>query len=279
MNRSSEILDYLSKAETSRMVILAPNAPPVGRGMDGVSVAMNVVLDAADIIDTLIALQGKTTKTEPDIYSSNAGTFSFGLRDIGRVRVTYATQRGSKVASVCLVPFLVPDIHQLCDSPDIVKKLSRAVLCENGALVTVSGQNLAASNSLVYGLLREINLNKRWLIYVLERYLTYLMAHGDCIVIQSELGEDIPDIEEGLAGCFNFHPDAIFVGDVRPTDSFPSITHSAASGIVTILSSTSMSGSVMAARALQNNAPGSPLCMHVQVTPLQDGKLKVEECG
>ena len=98
MNRSQDIIAYLKQADTPNTILIAPNAPPVGRRPNEVEVALNMVLDAGDVYDTVKAFMNLGGVPE-EALTKDSQTFSVPMDDVGRFRVSHATQRGSKVAT------------------------------------------------------------------------------------------------------------------------------------------------------------------------------------
>ena len=253
MKRSAEIIAYLSKPDTARSVLLAPNAPPVTRTATGVEVVLNVVLDGGDIYDTLKALHIQAGGRE-DEPLRDSGAFSFAVPAIGRFRVHYATQRGTKVARIAVIPFNIPSLAECCADAADAQRLSTLIRSSRTGIIAVHGPHSAANNTLVYALLRDLNESQRLVIYAVERTLTYLIAHGESIVIQTELGADVASLEQGIVNALVFDPSVLFVGDVRPTDSVPSLTHAVGAGVLTIVSSVSIPGATL----LQQYLPAAP---------------------
>ena len=281
MNRSTNILDALAATEGPNTIMMAPNAPPVTRTGEGVvELAMNIILDATDVMDTLIDLRSRAPKTEVHALSE-CGQFSFGLREVGRIRVNYTTQRGSKVILVSRIPYDIPNCETLCKDGDVIRRLVQTVISRESGILTVSGPSARANSMLVYSLLKEANMSSRRIIFILERSLTYLMAHGDSIIIQSELGGDVSSMDEGLQTAFPFEPDIIYVGDVRPNDDIPSAGHAGGPHVLAVFSSVSMDGSTL----LSKITPQFPdtksvtqefLCGSVTVVPAANNTLRVE---
>lgn len=275
MKRAAEILEYLARPDTPHSVLIAPNAPPVTRTPSGLDVALNLVLDAGDIYDTLRSLLAQAGLREDQIQDS--GTFCFAVPSVGRFRVHYATQRGSKVATISHVPFEIPTLDQLCVDPDQARRLAATMSSGAGGIVAITGPRTFSNNALVYALIREINTTRRLVIYILERALTFLVSHGDSIVIQAELNSDVDTFEHGLSNAFMFDPDLLFIGDVRPTDTIPSLAHATGSGILTIISSVSVPGSVLLRQHTAAVAGGSTpsedlLRLAVRVLPQPNGR-------
>ena len=243
MNRSADILDYLSENKDSEVIIIAPMAPPVDRSPQGLRVALHQILDASDVADTLDALYNRSTGLE-ESQISGSGTFSFGLKDVGRFRVSYTTQRGSKVVSITRVPVAVPDLDDLSSDREEVGQVLDFLTSGVGG-VCVYGPSVAKNSLLVYSLIQQINQSERRIIFCIERVLNCLMQHSNSIIVQSELSVDVPSIEEGIDTGLRFAPDIMYVGDVRTTDELDMVTRSMESGIATIFTSVASSPEVL----------------------------------
>ncbi len=180
MNRTKEIVEYFSQPDSARRIILAPNAPPVTRRHSGVEVAMNLVTDAADISDTLDHLLDAAGLSDRNAKEQPSGSFSFSQKGLGRVRVSYATQRGSQVVSISVIPVEIPAPEAICTTPEGIETLIEALQCNDGCLIAVSGPDIPGSSSIVYTALQKINEHQHHIIYILERSLTYLMPQLHC---------------------------------------------------------------------------------------------------
>ncbi|MDQ7082017.1 MAG: hypothetical protein Q9N34_02775 [Aquificota bacterium] len=106
MNLAPEILNYLGVRKEFTEVILAPKASPVERNDRIINRIMDVILSPEDIRDTLVSLRSHTTTSLGPL--GREGFFSFGLPEVGRIRVSYLTQRGSYVVSIVKVPYEIP---------------------------------------------------------------------------------------------------------------------------------------------------------------------------
>lgn len=282
MDRSAEIMAYMSSPDAVRMMILAPNAPPVGRGSTEISVPIQVVLDAVDVTDTLRGLRGHASGDRyGDFDFDETGTFSFGLPDVGRIRVNYVTQRGSKVISLHKVPFTVPAASELCDDSDALDALRKLVAGDTAGFLTVYGPNAHTNSVFVYSLLQHANTTARKVIYVLERALTFLMRHDNSIVIQTELNSDVHSIEEGVQNAFLFEPDILYIGDVRRTDEIPSVRHAVKGGVFAILASVGADGEMLLEklqplRTSFDDGSQELAVVNVRVLPVAGNKMTVK---
>lgn len=279
MNRAQEILDYLSVEANAATVMLTPGAPPMTRTEEGLSAAMPKAFSAGDIFDTLLALKAMTAKRELD--ATPAGTFSFGLRRLGRIRVSYLTQRGSKALLVERIPFTIPALESLCEDPAVPRRLLEAAREEQGGLMAVTGVEPTANGTLVYSLLDAVNQTARRLIAIVESPLLYLIAHRDSIVVQCEVGTDADSIDDAVTSVLALTPDILYVGGIRSLQQLDALSAAVHHGRLVIVSSTVMDGVVLlkalAERAAHHaggqGAPG--LMISARAASARDNRLTV----
>lgn len=233
MNIAPEVLNYLAKRREFTEIILAPKASPVERRDRIISKIADVILSPEDIKDTLLSLRSHTHTSLGPL--GKEGFFSFGLPEVGRVRVTYLTQRGSYVVSIVKVPYEIPPLGELSVSKEEVQKFLEVVRSTNGILAII-GRSYVITNIFSYSLLREICEKESGLIYILERPITYLMKHSSSIVIQREVGVDVDSFDEGIEEALFFHPEVIYISDVTMKDAFRSVRKLFDIPILTVLS-------------------------------------------
>ncbi len=235
MNIAPEILNYLAEKREFTEVILAPKASPVERRDRIVKKILDVILSPEDIRDTLVFLRSHTPVSLGPL--GREGFFSFGLPEVGRVRVSYITQRGSYVVNIVKVPYSIPLLESLVPSKDDIERLMSLIRDMNGILAVI-GKSFVIHNLFSYSLLREICERESGLIYVLERPITYLIKHSNSIVIQREVGVDVDSFEEGIEEALFFRPDIIYISDIIIKDAFRSVRKLFDVPVLTILSVT-----------------------------------------
>jgi twitching motility protein PilT len=278
MNRSAEIVDCLTKRQGLETILMVPGAPPISKTTDGISVALNVVLTAEDIADTFMALKAQAPRTEGDT-AVNAGTFSFGIRKVGRFRVSHATQRGTKVLSITRIPSQVPNIKSLTPDVGIAEDLVAFLTAGAGGALTLHGPDVLTNSLVTYALIKAVNDGHRKLVYIIERSLTFLIQHDNSVIIQMELGTDVPSIEKGVQDCLSFTPDILVVGNIRSTDVLPSLQCAVDTGIMAVLCSNSMNGAALmeafVPRLDHTNGVRSISTRSVKVTALSQGQCRL----
>jgi len=235
MNIAPEILNYLSERREFAEVILAPKASPVERRGKSVRKIMDVVLSAEDIRDTLVSLRSHTPVSLGPL--GREGFFSFGIPDVGRIRVTYLTQRGSYVVSIVKVPYDIPSLKEIVGNYSDVKELFNILNIDNG-IVPIIGRSFVTHNLFSYSLLKEICTRESGLIYILERPLTYLIKHDVSIVIQREVGVDVESFEKGIEEALFVHPEIIYISDITTKDGLDALKNLLDIPILTLISVT-----------------------------------------
>ena len=280
MNRGRELFEYLKQPGSARGIILAPSAPPISHTPTGIEVALNLVLDASDISDTLDHLFAESAPVGGSIMPTGSGTFSFGQKGVGRIRVSYATQRGSYVLAITAIPYDIPKPAEISDSPDVIESLAKIIASGEKVFVAINGPDTISTDTFVYSVLQLVNGSSRNIISILQPELAYLMGHSDSVIMQSELGIDTPDLKSGLAAASRFKANIFYISNIEEEDDHPVIRQTLASRNVVILSSVSQSPAVLADRYA---APISALMpegttlkqLHYHVYPKTNGKLNI----
>ena len=280
MNRSKEIFEYLKLPGSARGIILAPNAPPISRTPAGIEVALNLVLDASDISDTLEHLYTESAPTAGSIAPTGSGIFSIGQKGVGRIHVSYATQRGSYVLAITTIPYDIPQPAEITESPEIVESLAKIIASGEKVFVAINGPDTFTTDSFVYSMLQIVNGSSRNVISILQPKLAYLMGHSNSIVMQSELGIDTPDLKSGLANAAHFNANIIYISDIEEDDDHPLIRQTIASGNIVILSSVSQSPAMLSDRyaapaSIVMSRGKTLLQLHYHVYPEMNGKLSI----
>jgi twitching motility protein PilT len=283
MNRSAEVIAYLTELKHPQQVLLAPNAPPISRGMGGIDIAINKVYDSQDINDTLAAFRSRALASTADSPLALTGSFSFGVRESGRFRVNYATQRGSRVLTVSRIPFFpVPAPEEITDSTQVMEEAKSLFTSGRPGLITVSGRNSLSCSVFVYSLLNLVNRSERRVIYTLERATTYLLSHQNSVSVQCELGSDFRSMAEGIESAGLFEPDLLFVSDIRMEDDLTGLKQLIENRVLAVLGSAVVdSGSLMKQYAPDPAAAtmGDAIRTGFVITPLGGEKIEVRKAG
>ncbi len=211
MNYAPQIINYLGGSNTASEVFLVPNASPMERRGGKLVRFMPLVLTSEDIRDTLVALKSYASGLLSPL--GKEGSFSFSIHKVGRFRVAYMTQRGSYVISIIKIPFEIPPIENLCqDPPHVIKEINRIVGDLPSYCVLITGMDYIKASMFAYSMLQHVSINFSKVMYILEKPLSYLLKHGNSLVIQREIGTDMESLQEGLRDAILINPDILYVG-------------------------------------------------------------------
>lgn len=218
MNYLSQILSYISGNPDITEIYLAPKAPPVDRKNGKLVRITDALLTSEDVRDTLLALRSYASPLLGPL--GNEGTFSFGIQNVGRIRVSYITQRGSYVVNIVKTPYSVPTLEDLCYDPKIPQQLDELLRINSSGIVLLSGTNPIRVSTFAYSVIQHVSKNYQKIILVLERPLSFLLKHGKSLVIQREVGIDTPTFEDGLRDVAYVNPDFLYVSykEVLPAE-------------------------------------------------------------
>jgi len=187
------------------------------------------------------------------------------------------TQRGSRVVRIVRVPLDIPALGAICDDSGVAEQLTALVSSFDPGVILVYGPSAAANSMLVYALLNEVNKAQRGIIYIIERALSYLMSHHECIAVQTELISDVKTMEEGIANAFLFDPDVAYIGNLHATDETPSFAVLLDAPVLTIVSSANESVQPLTSRIVKagGNEQGRIRAV-VNVLPASEDKVRVK---
>lgn len=280
MEHWSDIVSFLCKADGMGEIIVAPNAPPVSRSAGSWEVFEETVFTSADVTNLLKQIWLHSEGTDKNV-SEPTDAFSFGVRNVGRFRVSRIPQRGSYLLRILRIPLAIPELSSITANQDIAQRLLDILKGGDNAIVLVVGPSSICNGLLVYSLLDAVNKSERRVICILERAMSYLIRHNNSVVAQSELGTDVASMEDGIANLLTMRPDIAFIGDVMATDHLPSLPQFLIGSTCTILSSVAHSERLLVDRVREcegreSNDADTSVRAIVVVIPEDDGQLRLE---
>lgn len=232
MNFAPLILDYLQSQRGFTEILLVPGAYPCVRAAKNIEAMNDDVLTADDIISTLSSLFERIPSAT--LALGNEGVFSFGIPNRGRFRVSYITQRGSYVVSIAEIPLDNPELIELLGSEQ-AKLAEREILQRSSGLLVIAASAELHANTLAYSLLRKINDSRRDLIITIEPCLTYLLKHQASVVVQMEVGSDVPSLPAGVKAALTLAPDVLYVRNVSTHEECEMILRAVKQSALTIV--------------------------------------------
>ncbi len=225
----------------AREAILVPGAPPIlRRGKEFIPISADK-LTPDDVRQVLINLRARSIRVNSPL--DEAGHFSFGVSGVGRFRVSYVTQRGSYAVFVHVVEEKTPTLWDLIPDEEVRTLLQQVQDLSHG-LVLITGPYTICNTDLAGAIILEILTNKPSVIYTLEQPQAYSLRHSRSIVVQREVGTDVPDFTEGIMDALRISADVIYISDIPDSRTAEAALRAVESGRLIIL--TYPSGGIVA---------------------------------
>jgi twitching motility protein PilT len=139
---------------------------------------------------------------------------SFGVKDVGRVRMNVFRQRGTIGAALRCIPNEVPPFEKL-GLPPIIKDVAELP----AGLVLVTGPTGSGKSTTLASVIDYINSTRREHIITVEDPIEFLHRHKKSIVAQREVGSDTKSFATALKYILRQDPDVILVGEMRDLET------------------------------------------------------------
>ncbi len=223
MNYTNFILNYLKQSPKFISIFLVPGFEPVVREESGeLRKILDVKLTAKDTKEILITL--RNTAAIPRVPTVKE-VFSFGMPDIGRIRVSYFLQRGSYVVNIIKTPFVVPEAADIVVSLEKFLDFYRKVSETKYGIFLIIGNRWLSNSMFAYSILKLINKNHKKIICTLENPISFLLRHGNSIVIQRDLSVDVESTVEAIKDMYFLDPDIIYYGSSILSENLPELEY------------------------------------------------------
>lgn len=233
MNLAPNIMDLLCHRAQDTAVLLTPGAHGLLRDQDIMTPFTEKRLTADDVLETLTALLGRLPAALMTLQRE--GYFAFGVPQFGRFHVAYITQRGSYAVRIARVPQGIPALADLLEAGQDAAVAARFMALRRGVLV-VAGSDPQVANRLAYGLIGHLNHYASRVVYTLEPSLTYALKHDQGVVLQAEVGQDVPSVERGIDSALLVGAAVVYLRGLRHADDLRSAMRAATSGALVLIS-------------------------------------------
>lgn len=201
-----KILAAAAKRHASDVHLLA-GALPVLRtdsGLLEVSDASALTKDFLEALrdEMLDAVQRETLERHRSVR------FVFLYEGKLRLRVTAFYQKGGLAFTFRLVSTTVPTLEQLALPQFVVQLVER-----QRGLIVVAGPYNSGRTTTAAAMIQAINLRRSENILTLEQPVEYLISNAKSIVVQREVGRDVPSFLQGLEECAQEDVTVVLVGE------------------------------------------------------------------
>lgn len=140
--------------------------------------------------------------------------FSYSLGQGARFRINIHYERDNLGLVARVINEKMPTIDEI-NMPKITYNLVNL----NQGLILVTGPTGCGKSTTLAAMVSYINENRRCNIITLEDPIEFMFQSKKSIIIQRQLGSDIPSFASGLKHVLRQDPDVVMVGEMRDLDT------------------------------------------------------------
>ncbi|NQZ67969.1 MAG: type IV pilus twitching motility protein PilT [Lentisphaeria bacterium] len=202
---------------------LEVNAPPTLR-IHGEMLGLET--DKLERDDTERLMKSITSDSNQQKLREIGGAdFGFAFGEKARFRVSIFKQKGSIGIVLRAIPNDLMTMEQI-GLPAAVKDL----LFKPRGLILVTGPTGSGKSTTLASMLNVINMERSTHIITVEDPIEFYHDHKKAMVIQREIGVDVPNFSEALRRALRQDPDVILVGEMRDLETIEAAVTAAETG-------------------------------------------------
>jgi twitching motility protein PilU len=153
-------------------------------------------------------------KQRSEFEETQECNFAISLPGLSRFRVNAFTQRGSVGVVLRVIRADIPQFEEL-NLPPILKDIA---MTKRGLVIFVGATGSGKSTSLA-AMIGHRNQHSHGHIITIEDPIEFVHNHGNCIVMQREVGVDTDSYEIALKNTLRQAPDVILIGEIRARET------------------------------------------------------------
>ena len=159
------------------------------------------------------------------IAEKGGADFGFAFGDQARFRVSAFKQKGCIGMVLRQIPNKLMTLEKLGLPPSIKDLLYRPRV-----LILVTGPTGSGKSTTLASMLDVVNQERDCHIITVEDPIEFYHQHKRSIVIQREIGTDVPSFAEALRRALRQDPDIILVGELRDLETMEAAVSAAETG-------------------------------------------------
>src|SRR6478672_7644023 len=202
---------------------LAVGRPPTLRMHGHLRELQTKVLDPEDT--TALMKSITPDRIQQEYEETGSGDFGFAYGEEARFRVAIFKQKGYCSLVLRRIPNKIMTFEQI-GLPAMAEQICR----RPRGMFLVTGPTGSGKTTTLACMINYINENFDRHIITMEDPIEYYHPHKKSIVVQREIGVDVPNFSEGLRRALRQDPDVILVGEMRDLPTISSAITAAETG-------------------------------------------------
>jgi twitching motility protein PilT len=202
---------------------LAVGKPPTLRMHGHLRELQTKVLDAEDTMALLKSITPE--RIQQEFEETGSGDFGFAFGTEARFRVSIFKQKGCASMVLRRIPTKLMTFEQIG-----LPKMAEQICRRPRGIFLVTGPTGSGKTTTLACMINHINENFDRHIITMEDPIEYYHTHKKSIVVQREVGVDVPSFKEALRRALRQDPDVILVGEMRDLETIGSAITAAETG-------------------------------------------------
>ena len=162
---------------------------------------------------------------QQEIRENGGCDFGFSFEDKARFRVSCFKQKGFYGMVLRQIPKTLMTLEQIGLPPSL-----KDLLFKPRGLVLVTGPTGSGKSTTLASMMNIINEERDVHVITVEDPVEFYHEHKKSIVIQREVGSDVPSFAEALKRALRQDPDVILVGEMRDLETMEAAVTAAETG-------------------------------------------------
>ncbi len=202
---------------------LAVGKPPTLRMHGHLRELQTKVLDSEDTTALMKSITPERIQQEYE--ESGSGDFGFAYGEEARFRVAIFKQKGNCSLVLRRIPNKILSFEQI-GLPEMARQICR----RPRGIFLVTGPTGSGKTTTLATMINYINENFDRHIITMEDPIEYYHPHKKSVVVQREVGVDVPSFSEALRRALRQDPDVMLVGEMRDLATISSAITAAETG-------------------------------------------------
>src|SRR3954465_14468531 len=202
---------------------LAVGKPPSLRLHGRIRELQTKPLEAEDTMALMKAITAEAI--QQGVEEDGSGGFGFAYGEEARFRVSVFKQKGMASLVLRKIPNKILTLDQIG-----LPKMAEQICRRPRGIFLVTGPTGSGKTTTLAAMINYINENFDRHIITMEEPIEYYHNHKKSVVVQREIGVDVPNFSEALRRALRQDPDVMLVGEMRDLATISSAITAAETG-------------------------------------------------